>query len=490
MTTLEQVPQYSLKHLDDGQKERLQLEVKLPGVRSAAELLVHITAQKISVRVQGRYRLELPLDVRVADKPEKLRFVKKTEVLKAELEVLGPALHPKAKAESKPIHNSFLEEALRMRDSRCREALHTRGGSAQQAASGRETAQPQKAASVPASIPPPTSPPAEAVTKPPTEAPANVPQAASSLPSRQIKLEGTGLRRGFFPAPLPPESDIRGPATADTTSAEECSCSTRVEPDPPLRREKVAHSSAESKPSARAHPREPEPEPRPTPRQPSNENIYAAAKEQMNREAAEGWYRRGMEALRAHDYDKAARMLQKACKLAPEEYCEALEMVEVMQDVIGEPGGVAAPAAGTPKDQPPLEDSRSDDGSGDYDDMPDLVSDSEQQHHENREDAEEDKSCDDESLDEDSGGCSPQPARGHTLRRTVSTLKEAAASVLMFVVLVMCHLAARVWALVPGVLPRLGGTCCAVPPRAPASCWRGGQVEQPIFGGCRHAWPT
>eukprot|EP00884_Botryococcus_braunii_P014615 jgi/Botrbrau1/23154/Bobra.0041s0006.2 len=144
---LEQTPAYTLNTLDDGRQDRLQLVVQLPGVLSASELEVRLREDLISVRVPGRYDLELPLSCHIKEEAEKLNFVKKKSVLKAEFLVVHdptkskrqnplqslppdedtqapspdarPRNTPSAPPEARPaVHNSFLDEAIKLRDSR------------------------------------------------------------------------------------------------------------------------------------------------------------------------------------------------------------------------------------------------------------------------------------------------------------------------------------------------------------------------------------
>lgn len=55
-----QVPAHTLRHVDDVSGERLQIEVSLPGVSAAAELIVLIRERSVSVRAPGRYNLVRP----------------------------------------------------------------------------------------------------------------------------------------------------------------------------------------------------------------------------------------------------------------------------------------------------------------------------------------------------------------------------------------------------------------------------------------------
>lgn len=52
-----QVPTHMLRRVGEGAGARLQIEVSLPGVSAAAELIVLIRERSISVRVPGRYKL-------------------------------------------------------------------------------------------------------------------------------------------------------------------------------------------------------------------------------------------------------------------------------------------------------------------------------------------------------------------------------------------------------------------------------------------------
>ncbi|DBA93157.1 TPA: hypothetical protein ACH3X2_003466 [Trebouxia sp. C0005] len=84
---IEQVPRYTISHTDNGTQERLQLTINLPGLNSAADFEVRIQRDKFTLRSEGRYTLDLPLHPPVEEKPERLQFVKKKALLKAELKV-------------------------------------------------------------------------------------------------------------------------------------------------------------------------------------------------------------------------------------------------------------------------------------------------------------------------------------------------------------------------------------------------------------------
>ncbi len=107
------MPSHNLKRLEEDGRSRLHLEVSLPGakaafrfmrrtgqnvskhqivslaghssagVQSASEIEVVITERSISVRVPGRYRLELPLGLPVTGQPQSVKFVRKKALLRA-----------------------------------------------------------------------------------------------------------------------------------------------------------------------------------------------------------------------------------------------------------------------------------------------------------------------------------------------------------------------------------------------------------------------
>ncbi|GLC61796.1 hypothetical protein PLESTB_001804100 [Pleodorina starrii] len=96
MSVIEQAPQYTLTCQDDGREEKYQLTVQLPGVESANDLDVVVRPTLVSIHVPGRYKLELPMNPPVQEKPELLRFVKKKSLLKAVLVVDVNAQQPTA----------------------------------------------------------------------------------------------------------------------------------------------------------------------------------------------------------------------------------------------------------------------------------------------------------------------------------------------------------------------------------------------------------
>ncbi|KAK9830350.1 hypothetical protein WJX72_011210 [[Myrmecia] bisecta] len=290
---LEQVPQYTLNTLDDGTEEKLLLVVQLPGIQRADQLVVRIWEDNIFIHAEGRYRLDLDLDVRIEDKPAGLRFVKKKAVLKAEFLVCpsppgAPTKAGRGSASSQAsrgeVHDSFLADALKLRDG-------ARASPGRGTSSSRPQAQTNSGLNS-----------AEDATVPREQQPA---QAAASDSSASEAADS-----GHEEDDPHSESDSRDWEPGSVAGA--ASERKASEPVDPILRARKDDSASRR--------RDLQPE--------SSGDLYEEAKAQANKEAAREWHARAVAAAQASDLEGAVRMLKKANSISGGEYAVDLAKAE------------------------------------------------------------------------------------------------------------------------------------------------------------------
>jgi hypothetical protein len=128
--------------------------------------------------------------------------------MQAEFEVLGPSSHSKARAESKPIHNSFLEDALKLRDAKMGDGSKNKHAPsatavpppAEDSGSRHDTAVREEIIEEDPPAPKPPSVDPAAAKSEPTHRRENEQAPARTLtenpsPSRNAKPRATGIRR-------------------------------------------------------------------------------------------------------------------------------------------------------------------------------------------------------------------------------------------------------------------------------------------------------
>ncbi|KAG2449561.1 hypothetical protein HYH02_005094 [Chlamydomonas schloesseri] len=407
MSIIEQTPQYSLTYQDDGREEKLQLVVQLPGVESASELDVVVRPTHISIRVPGRYRLELPVDPPVLDRPELLRFVKKKAQLKAIFVVDEAAA---AAAQRKPVGAGGTAPPATTEGRTANKA--TPGAAASAAANGTASARADGADGSTAGglglrtskrgpsssqvhdsfhddlLPRPKEQPQQQAQQQPTGASGDKPGSAAASAASNGRASGPGQHAGGaaagasgngFHFVFPPAAGTAGAQGPHKVQAPQQSTAAQHHSAPPPQQQQQ-QQPAPAKPAAAggasangsAFAGAPSAQPA---------DLYQNAKHRANAEAAAQWLERALSAARGGDAARAELLLGRATGLVSDDKAAAALLANYnarcdpqhrmprsvgvdAEDFVGASGGSASSASASPRQQQPRAQAQGTDAKG------------------------------------------------------------------------------------------------------------------------------